>query len=339
MIKDPQKVNVFITRDLPGKGIELLRKEGFNVSVWPHDNPMSPVELIEEGKKANAIITLLTDVIDANFLNACRHLDIISQFAVGYDNINIPEATKLGIGIGYTPGAMSDATADTAFGLMIAASRKMFYMHKTIAKGEWTVFRPKENLGIELKNKTLGVLGLGRIGLEMALRCKGAYNMKVIYHNRKQNKDAEKKVGASLVSFDELLSQSDVLSVHCALNNETRGIFDQTAFSKMKPTSIFVNTARGGVHNEKDLVEALNAGKIWGAGLDVTNPEPMDANNPLLSMPNVAVLPHIGSQTEEARGEMSRLAAVNIIEFYKKNHIPNVVNPETLTMVKPGLTT
>ena len=160
MIKDPQKVNVFITRDLPGKGIELLRKEGFNVSVWPHDNPMSPVELIEEGKKANAIITLLTDVIDGNFLNACRHLDIISQFAVGYDNINIPEATKLGIGIGYTPGAMSDATADTAFGLMIAASRKMFYMHKTIAKGEWTVFRPKENLGIELKNKTLGVLGL-----------------------------------------------------------------------------------------------------------------------------------------------------------------------------------
>jgi glyoxylate reductase len=293
---------------------------------------MSPAELIEEGKKANAILTLLTDVIDASFLNECKHLDIISQFAVGYDNINIPEATKLGIAVGYTPGAMSDATADTAFGLMIAVSRKMFYMHKKIARGEWTFFRPKADLGIELKNKTLGIFGLGRIGVQMALRCKGAYNMRIIYHNRKPNKDAEKILGATLVDFDELLAQSDVLSAHCALNNDTRGIFDQTAFSKMKPTSIFVNTARGGVHNEKDLIEALNFGKIWGAGLDVTNPEPMDANNPLLSMPNVAVLPHIGSQTEEARGEMSRLAAMNIIEFYKNNRIPNVVNPETLTM-------
>jgi glyoxylate reductase len=300
---------------------------------------MSPGELIEEGKKANAILTLLTDVIDADFLNASAHLDIISQFAVGYDNINIPEATKLDIAVGYTPGAMSDATADTAFGLLIAASRKMFYMHKRIARGEWTFFRPKADLGIELKNKTLGIFGLGRIGLQMAIRCKGAYNMKIIYHNRKPNRDAEKLLGAGLVSFDELLSQSDVLSVHCALNNETRGVFDQTAFSKMKPTSIFVNTARGGIHNEKDLIEALNVGKIWGAGLDVTNPEPMDVTNPLLSMPNVAVLPHIGSATEEARNEMSRLAAMNIIEFYKHNRIPNVVNPETLTMVKPGLNT
>lgn len=339
MIKDPQKVNVFITRDIPGIGIELLKKEGFKVSVWPHDRPMSPVELIGEGKKTNAILTLLTDVIDADFLNACAHLDIISQFAVGYDNINIPEATKLGIAVGYTPGAMSDATADTAFGLMIATSRKMFYLHKTIAKGGWTFFRPKADLGIELKNKTLGILGLGRIGSQMAMRCKGAYNMKIIYHNRKPNRDAEKLLGASLVSFDELLSQSDVLSVHCALNNETRGVFDQTAFSKMKPTSIFVNTARGAIHHEKDLIEALNIGKIWGAGLDVTNPEPMDANNPLLSMPNVAVLPHIGSATEEARNEMSRLAAMNIIEFYKYNRISNVVNPMTLTMVKPGLNT
>jgi len=339
MIKDPQKVNVFVTRELPGPGISLLQKEGFNVSVWPHDSPMSPGELVKEGKQANAMLTLLTDVIDAGFLNECRNLDIISQFAVGYDNINIPEATKLGIAIGYTPGAMSEATADTAFGLMIAASRKMFYMHKKIARGEWTFFRPKADLGVELKNKTLGIFGLGRIGVQMALRCKGAYNMAIVYHNRKPNEDAEKLLGARFVSFDELLEQSDVLSVHCALNNETRGVFDQAAFSKMKPTSIFVNTARGGVHNEKDLIAALHVGKIWGAGLDVTNPEPMDANNPLLSMPNVAVLPHIGSQTEEARGEMSRLAAMNIIEFYKNNRIPNVVNPETLTMVKPGLTT
>jgi glyoxylate reductase len=329
-MKDPHNVNVFITREIPAIGIDMLRQEGFNVAVWPHDRPMSPNELIEEVKKTNAVLTLLTDVIDANFLNECKHLDIISQFAVGYDNINISEATNLGIVVGYTPGAMSDATADTAFGLMIAASRKMFYMHKAIAKGEWTFFRPMADLGIELKNKTLGIFGLGRIGVQMALRCKGAYNMNVIYHNRKRNEEAEQKLNARLVSFDELLQQSDVLSVHCALTAETKGIFSKPVFSKMKSNAIFINTARGAIHNEQDLVEALNAGTIWGAGLDVTNPEPMDTNNSLLSMPNVAVLPHIGSATVEARNEMSRLAALNIVEFYKYNRVPNIVNPETL---------
>ncbi len=337
MAKNPQKIKVFITRDIPAVGIELLKKEGFNVSVWPHDRPMNPDELIKEGKKANAIITLMTDPIDMNFLSECKHLDIISQFAAGYDNINITESTRLGIPVGYAPGAMSDATADIAFGLMIAVSRKMFYMHKTIAKREWTYFKPKADLGIELKNKTLGVFGLGRIGLQMAIRCKGAYNMKIIYHNRKVNAEAEKLLNATLVSFEELLNQSDVLSVHCTLNDETRGIFNKKVFTKMKPGSIFINTARGGIHNEQDLLDALNEGNIWGAGLDVTNPEPMDANSPLLSMPNVAVLPHIGSATVEARNEMSRLAAVNIVEFYKHNNIPNIVNPETLKSKPNGI--
>ena len=330
MKKNPSEIKVFVTREIQATGIDLLKSEGFNVSVWPQDRVMSPDELIEEGKKANAMLTLLTDQIDANFLNHCRHLDVISQFAVGYDNINIAEATRLGIPVGYAPGAMSDATADVAFGLMIAVSRKMFYMHKTIAKGEWTYFRPKANLGIELKNKTLGIFGLGRIGFQMAMRCKGAYDMKVMYHNRRPSIEAEKILNANFVSFEELLRESDVVSVHCALNNETRGIFNGAAFSKMKPTSIFINTARGGVHHETDLVNALNGGMIWGAGLDVTNPEPMNANNPLLSMPNVAILPHIGSATVEARSEMSRLAAVNIIEFYKNGNIPHIVNPETL---------
>ena len=226
---------------------------------------------------------------------------------------------------------MSDATADVAFGLMIATSRKMFYMYNTIIKGEWAFFRPLANLGIELKNKTLGIFGLGRIGLQMAIRCKGAYNMKIIYCNRNRNAEAEKLLEAKYVRFEELLKQSDVLSVHSILNNETRNIFNKDAFIKMKPGSIFINTARGGIHNEDDLLEALNTGSIWGAGLDVTNPEPMKSTNPLLYMPNVAVLPHIGSATVEARNEMSRLAAVNIIEFYKHNNIPNIVNPETMS--------
>lgn len=334
MTKDPGKIKVFVTRDIPGPGIEMLRKEGFEISVWPVDRPMKPDELIEAGKRANAMLTLLTDRIDKMFLRECKHLHIISQFAVGYDNIDVDEATSLGIPIGYAPGAMSDATADVAFGLMIAVSRKMFYMHKTIAKGEWTFFKPKANLGIELKNKVLGVLGLGRIGLQMAIRCKGAYNMDVIYYNRKANTEAEKIVNARRVSFDDLLSKSDVLSVHCALNDETRGMFNMRTFSKMKSTAIFINTARGAIHNEQDLLSALNSGTIWGAGLDVTNPEPMNSDSPLLSMPNVAVLPHIGSATVEARSEMSRLAALNIVEFYKHDQIPNLVNPQALTANK-----
>ena len=330
MPQNLHEIKVFITRDIPGIGIELLKKEGFDVSVWPHDWPMNAAELIEEGKKANAFITLSSDIIDKDFLNECRYLDIISQFAAGYDNINIAEATRLGIPIGYSPGAMSDATADIAFGLMIATARKMFYMHKTITKGEWAYFRPKADLGIELKNKTLGIFGLGRIGMQMATRCKGAYNMKIIYCNRTPNAEAEKLLDATLVNFEDLLHESDVLSVHSTLSDGTRNIFNKNAFSKMKPGSIFINTARGGIHNENDLLVALDTGVIWGAGLDVTNPEPMKHTNPLLSMPNVAVLPHIGSATVEARNEMSRMAAVNVIEFYKYNRIPHIVNPETM---------
>jgi glyoxylate reductase len=286
--------------------------------------------LKEAAKQHNVLLCLSADKIDVAFLNECKHLEIISQFAVGYDNINVPEATKLGIPVGNTPDVLSDATADIAFGLMMTVSRKFFYLHKSIAKGEWRYFQPKKNLGIELKNKTLGIFGLGRIGIEMAKRCKGAYNMNVIYHNRKRNESAEKELGAKWVSFDELLQQSDVLSVHSMLSEETKGIFNKSAFSKMKSNAIFINTSRGGVHNEPDLIEALNNKIIWGAGLDVTNPEPMLPDNPLLSMESVAVLPHIGSGTVEARNAMSRLAAENIIQFYKTGIVPNCLNPEVL---------
>ena len=327
----PQNISdkkIFITRDIPSIGIDLLKNEGFNVSIWPQDSPIPTKELIKEAKKANALLTITTDPIDANFLNESKHLDIISQFGAGYDNINIAEATKLGIPIGNAPGAMSDATADIAFGLMIAVSRKFFYMHKKIGKGEWSHFRPKANLGFELNNKTLGIFGMGRIGIEMAKRCKGAYNMNIIYTNRRPNKEAEELLNAKYVRFDELLQQSDVISAHCSLSEETKGVFNKNAFAKMKPSSIFINTARGPVHNEEDLLDALKKEIIWGAGLDVTNPEPMMKDNPLLDMENVAILPHVGSATIEARNEMSRLAATNIIEFYKNNRIPNFVNPE-----------
>jgi glyoxylate reductase len=321
-------IKVFVSSVLPEIGINMLQKEGFDVRRWDNPSPIPRDELIKNAKQCNALLCTLTAKIDAGFLNECSHLEIISQFGVGYDNINIAEATRHGIPVGNTPGVLTDATADIAFGLMIAASRKMFFMHKKIEKDEWKHFTPVSNLGIELKHKTLGIFGLGRIGTEMAKRCKGAYEMNIIYYNRTRNAAAEKLLNAKYVSFDELLAQSDVLSVHSVLSEETKGIFNKTAFDKMKPTSIFINTSRGSVHNEEDLITALNEGKIWGAGLDVTNPEPMQPHNPLLNMPGVAVLPHIGSATVEARNGMSRLAAENIIEFYKNGRIPNFVNPE-----------
>ena len=326
--RSPSETIVMISRDLPSIAKEMLSQEGFDVKAWSEERPMTREEFESASLQANAIICVLSDKIDRDFLTRCRHLEMISQFAAGFDNVDVMAATELGIPVGFTPNATSNATADIAFGLMIAVSRKMFSQHKSIAAGNWKHFRPNSHLGFELKNKTLGVFGLGRIGMEMARRCKGAYHMPVLYCNRSPNPEAERELGAVRVSFDKLLAQSDVVSVHCALTRETTGLFDRKAFSKMKPSAIFINTARGLIHNEEDLLEALNKGLIWGAGLDVTNPEPMRQDHPLLNMENVAILPHIGSATVEARGEMARLAAENIIQFYRTGNIPHLVNPE-----------
>jgi glyoxylate reductase len=322
---------ILVTRIYPDKGIDLLREQGFDLTLWDKERPMTPEELAGQAKGHDALLCTLTDRIDAAFLERCRHLDIISQFAVGYDNIDIAAATKLKIPVGYTPDAMSEATADIAFGLMIAVARKMFFNHRLITTGDWGYFNPTGHLGVELKGKTLGILGLGRIGTKMARRCKGAYGMDVIYHNRRPAPDLAEPLDASYVPFDGLLARSDVLSVHCALTDETRHLFNKSAFKKMKPSAIFINTARGAVHHEEDLTRALEKGQILGAGLDVTDPEPMAKDNPLLYMENACVLPHIGSATHEARNLMSMMAAANIIEFYRSGTAPTLVNPEVLS--------
>ncbi len=325
----PKKV--LITRIIPSIAYDSLTKAGFDVTVWQQGTPMNQNQLIEETKKVDALLSLGSNKLNKEFFEECSHLDIIAQFAVGYDNIDVAEATRLKIPVGNTPEVLSEATADTAFGLMIATSRKMFYHHKTIERGEWKQFEPLKNLGIQLTGKTLGVFGMGRIGMVMAQRCQGAYNMNIIYHSRNRNVEAEKLFNAKWVSFDDLLKESDVLSVHSVLSEETQGLFNKSVFAKMKPSAIFINTSRGGVHNEKDLIDTLRKGIIWGAGLDVTDPEPMKADNPLLAMPNVSILPHIGSATEEARTGMARIASGNIIEFYKTGKMLHCVNPEVLT--------
>jgi len=319
-------MKIFLTRKIPQPGLDLLKNAGHTITIWEEKRDLLPSELVGFCLQNDALLSAGPNKIDAAFLKACSHLKVIALHSVGFDQVDIAAATALKIPIGNTPGVLSDATADTAFLLMLAASRKAFSEHKKILEGNWGFFEPTAGLGIEIKGKTLGVFGLGGIGFEMAKKCVGAYDMKVIYHNRGNNLKAEQELGAVKVSFEELLVQSDVLTVHTALTPETKGIFNMEVFKKMKPNSIFVNTARGAIHNEADLIQALEQKLIWGAGLDVTNPEPMDPENVLLSMPNVAVLPHIGSATVETRDAMSVIAARNILAGLAGERLPFVVN-------------
>ncbi len=321
-------MKVFISRKIPEAGLQYLREAGVEFTQWTEKRDLSPEELIEHCRLANALISAGGNWIDKFFLDASAHLKVISLHSAGYDNVDIGAANRLKIPIGNTPGVLSDATADVAFLLMLATSRKAFHMSQTIAKGEWGFFEPTANLGIDIRGKTLGVFGLGKIGLEMARRSASAFGMKIIYNNRGRNREAEKELNATWVSFDDLLEKSDVLSVNTALTTDTQGLFNAPVFARMKPTAIFINAARGAIHNEEDLTEALRQGKIWGAGLDVTNPEPMRPDHPLLSMPNVCVLPHIGSATVDTRSAMSLIAAKNVVAGLKGERLPFPVNPE-----------
>lgn len=320
-------MKVFITRIIAETGLKKLREAGLELMIWEEKKELPQEQLIQFCKESNALLSAGYNKIDAHFLKECSHLKVIALHSVGFDNVDILEADRLKIPIGNTPGILSGPTADVAFLLMLSVSRKAFYLHDKIKKGEWKFFEPTANLGINLYGKTLGIFGLGSIGFEMAKRCVGAYNMNVIYHNRNKNSLAEKELNARMVSFEQLLNESDIISVHSNLTTETIGIFNKEVFEKMKPTSIFINTARGAIHNEEDLINALRTGTIWGAGLDVTNPEPMKWDNPLLSLPNAAVLPHIGSATLETRDGMADMAAQNIIAGLKGEKIPFPVNP------------
>ncbi|HEY9256859.1 D-glycerate dehydrogenase [Chitinophaga sp.] len=319
-------MKVFTTRVIPEEGLTILQRAGITVTQWTEMRELTLEEMIVKCNENDALLFAGGRKIDRPFMEQCRHLKVIALLSVGYDNVDVKSATELGLQITNTPGVLSNATADTAFLLMLSVARKAFYHHKRIGQGAWGFSTPTANLGIDVEGKTLGIWGLGNIGTVMAKRCRAAFGMKIIYCNRHRNEAAEKELDATFVSFDELLQQSDVISVHTSLTPETKEKFNKDAFSKMKPGAIFINTARGGIHNEADLLAALQQGQIWGAGLDVTNPEPMKADNPLLDMPTVAILPHIGSATLETRNAMSRIAALNVIAAFEGKPVPNPVN-------------
>jgi len=321
-------MNVLITRKIPQKGIDILETAGCKLTIYSENKPLAKDELIKRCINQDALLSVGQNRLDISFFEKCKHLKAISLMSVGYDNVDISAATTHGIPISNTPDVLSRATSDIAFLLMLAVSRDAFNMHKKIEKDNWGFFEPTANLGIELYGKTLGIFGLGRIGLELAQKAKAAYQMNIIYHNRMRNVEAEKQLDAQYVPFDQMLTQSDVISVHANLSSETKEVFNSNAFEKMKPSAIFINTARGGLHNEDHLIKALQNKTIWGAGLDVTNPEPMLKDNPLLNLPHVCVLPHIGSATAETRDKMAIMAAKNIVTALKGEKMPQVINPE-----------
>jgi lactate dehydrogenase-like 2-hydroxyacid dehydrogenase len=321
-------MKVYITRIIPEAGLQRLREAGHTFTSYEGNTEMSREALLAACSTHDALLSSGPNKLDDAFFSATKNLKAISLLSAGFDNVDVAAANRQRVPVGHTPGVLNAATANTAFLLILAVSRNAFGAYRRILSGDWGFFQPTANLGQEVHGKTLGIFGMGRIGSELARLCSAAFGMKIIYHNRRRNHEAEAALGATYVSFDELLQQSDVLSLHANLSDENKGRFDAAAFSAMKPGAIFINTARGAMHVEPDLIDALNRGTIWGAGLDVTNPEPMRPDNPLLQMDRVCVLPHIGSATLETRDAMALRAVENIIAGLDGRPMPHIINPE-----------
>lgn len=316
------KMKILSTKQLPGTIYNQLEELGYKIEVHSNDLPsLTDAELIKACEGKEILISAGYNRLDRELLTALPSIKLICLYSVGFDHVDLEAAKDLNIQVTNTPDVLSKATADTAFLLMLATSRKAFYLSKTVNEGTWGDFNPMAHLGQELDGKTIGILGLGKIGFYMAKRCKNAFGMKIIYHNRSRNEYAEKSLAAEYVSFEDLLAKSDVLSLHVDLNQSTHHLMNASSFDQMKPNSILINTARGGVIQQDDLVAALKAHKIWGAGLDVTTPEPLPSNHELLSFPQVCILPHVGSGTVETREAMSALVFHNILAYTNGKHL------------------
>jgi glyoxylate reductase len=329
------KPRVFVTRQIPSAGLDLILTHT-NAEVWPEPLPPSYDVLREKAAPCEGLVSLLTDRIDAELLDACPKLRVISNYAVGFNNIDVPAATQRGICVGNTPGVLTDATADMAFCLLIAAARRLVDGFHYGQANKWLTWEPLGHIGQDLVGRTLGIVGMGRIGYAMAKRCRLGWEMNVIYHDQQANAQAETVLGAKKVDFATLLRESDFVSVHTDLNETTRGMFNAAAFAQMKRTAVFVNTARGPIVVEQDLIDALNGGVIFAAGLDVTDPEPPQPNSPLFRTPNLIVAPHIASATTGTRNAMAEICAKNLLAGLAGTDLPAWVNPEVSPQRRRG---
>lgn len=324
------KHRVWVTRRLPEEALLPLFQEA-EVEVWPERLPPSREVLLEKARGCSGLLTLLTDTIDAEVMDAAGpQLKVISNYAVGFDNIDVAAATQRGIVVTNTPGVLTETTADLAFALLMAAARRLQEGYEVVRRGDWLTWEPQLLLGQDVHGATLGLVGLGRIGQAVARRAKG-FSMRILYTDpQRAPQSLEEGLGATWVDFPTLLRESDFISIHCPLTPQTRHLFNAEAFRQMKPTAILINTARGPIVDTQALYEALRQGRLRAAALDVTDPEPLPPDHPLLTLPNCLVVPHIGSASVATRRRMAEMAVANLLAVLRGETPPYPVNPEAL---------
>lgn len=314
---------VFITQKIPDAGIDML-KERYSVGINKEDKLPTKEEIKKGSKDMDALLCLLTDKIDKDIIDNAQNLKVIANYAVGYDNIDVEEATNRGIIVTNTPGVLTQTTADLAWALLMATARRIVEGDSFTREGKFCGWKPKLLLGYDIYGKTLGIVGTGRIGTAVALRSQG-FNMNILYYDIKRNSDLEKKLEAKKVPLEELLEKSDFISIHTPLNDKTHHLIGEKELSLMKETAILVNTSRGPVIDEEKLASASKNNSIAGAGIDVYENEP-EVSKKLIGLKNVVITPHIGSASYETRSKMAEMAAQSIIDVLEGRTPKNVVN-------------
>ena len=323
------KPKVYVTRELPERGLRIIKKH-FDTEVWSEYSPPPKQTIIKKVKDVDALASLLSDKIDLEVFDAAPKLKIVAQMAVGFDNIDMKEATKRGIYVTNTPEVLTDTTADFAWALLMAVARRVVEADKYVRTGQWKVsWHPTMMQGRDVYDATIGIVGAGRIGFAVARRAKG-FNMKILYYDVIPRPEIEKEFGAKHVDLDTIFRESDFVSIHVPLMKETYHLVNEEKLKLMKKTAYLINNSRGPVVDEKALYEALKAGRIAGAGLDVFEQEPTPLDNPLLKLDNVVVAPHISSASYETRSRMAEMVAENLVAFFEGRTPPNLVNSEVL---------
>jgi len=321
------KPRVFVTRRIPDKGLEMAQQAA-DLEIWLDPLPPPYATLLQKVKGCEALLCLLTDRIDANLMDAIGpQVKVISQMAVGFDNIDIAAATARGIPIGNTPGVLTDTTADFAWALLMAAARRVVEGDKFTRAGEWKTWGPIDFLGPDVTGATLGIVGFGRIGQGLAKRAQG-FDMRILYFDTQRYPEAEQKYGAQFVELETLLRESEFVSLHTVLSPETYHLMDDVRLGQMKRSGILINTSRGPVVDPAALYRALSSGTIAYAALDVTEPEPIELADPLLTLDNIIIEPHIASASYQTRDKMATMAAANLIAGLNGERLPNCVNPQ-----------
>lgn len=321
--------SVFVTREIPQPGLQTV-EDYSDAEVWRGELPPPRALVLKQARNRDGIVSLLTTPIDREVMDqAGSNLKVISNYAVGFDNVDVAEATRRGIPVGHTPDVLTDTTADFAFTLLMAAARRVVEGDNFVRAGKWQTWGPSLLLGQDITGSTLGILGFGRIGKGMARRGSG-FGMRILFHDDyiADEDPAIDEMGVEKVNMDQLLRESDFVSVHTPLTPETHHLIDAEAFAKMKSTAIVINTARGPLVDPEALHTALATGQILYAGLDVTDPEPVPEDSPLLELQNIIIAPHIASASVVTRSKMSEMAAQNLIAGLEGRKIPHCANPE-----------